>query len=276
MKRREKNDGLMLKGWNKFFHRLFMIITFPIRRPLIFIPLAAIAYLAPTFMGVKPAEVHLWYWDKIKNHTTNISDTISEKTQAIMPAVDNLNISMPKINNFVPQEKPIEQVVETPQTKPQNVRRQTFEKAKETPGAIDVLKTTRNQAVVQNRPQQPVQSSAPSAAVTEKATDSKKKLPLVFVENEETIAGQSTVHNANEIELYGKTYFLHGIYVNPNSDKGIEAKNFLRNIIAQNIIECKIKAFTYQGIGTVICTVNGENINRLMVERGYSKNVALD
>ena len=101
-------------------------------------------------------------------------------------------------------------------------------------------------------------------------------VPLVFVENGETITGQSTVHNANEIELYGKTYFLHGIYVNPNSDKGIEGKNFLRNIIAQNIIDCTVKALTYQGIGTVVCTVNGENINRLMVDRGYSKNVALD
>lgn len=269
----------MLKGWNKFFHRLFLIVTFPVRRPLIFIPLVVLAYLAPTFMGVKPAEVHLWYWNKIKSRTTDISDVISEKTQAIMPMVDNINISMPDIDKFIPQEKPIEKVVETPQTKPQNVRRQTFEKAKETPGAIDVLKTARNQGEIK-RPaqlQQPQTYPQPMPDATEeKLVDTKKKLPLVFVENEEHIAGQSTVHNANEIELYGKTYFLHGIYVNPNTDKGIEAKNFLRNIIAQNIIECTVKAYTYQGIGTVVCTVNGENINRLMVDRGYSKNVALD
>lgn len=268
-KRSERNDSLMLRGWNKFLHRLFLFVTFPFRRPLIFIPLIIIAYLAPTFMGAKPAEVHLWYWNKIKSQTSGISSAISEKTQAIIPMVDNLNISMPSMDSFKPTSKPIEQVIDTPQTAPQNIRRQMFEKAKETPEAIDVLKTAKLQPDFSN-----VQSIQPNTTVQQ--PEVKKKLPLIYADNEEIVSGQAKVNNANEIEINDKAYFLHGIYVDPNTQKGLEAKSFLKTIIGENIIKCQIKAFTYQGIGTAICTVNGENINRLMVDRGYSKNVALD
>lgn len=267
---KKRNDSLMLRGWNKFFHSLFLFVTFPIRHPLIFIPMVIIAYLAPTFMGAKPSEVHLWYWNKIKTQTSGISTAISEKTQAIMPMVDNLNISMPNMDSFKSPANPIEQIVETPQTTPQNIRRQIFEKAKETPVAIDILKTAKLQQE-HNNPQ-----PKPIPVTTQSQTDSKKKLPLIYAENEEIVTGLAKVHNANEIEVAEKTYFLHGIYVDPNTQKGLEAKNYLKYIIGNNVINCKIKAFTYQGIGTVICTVNGENINRLLVDRGYSKNVALD
>lgn len=272
MKRRERNDSLTLHGWNKFFHSLFMIITFPIRHPLIFIPLLIVAYLAPTFMGAKPTEVHLWYWNKIKTHTSGLSNIINEKAQSIAKS----GISVPGIESLKTKEKAIEQVVEIPQTAPQNIRRQIFEKAKTSPEAIDVLKSS---------PQQPTTISkktsttaiAPDSLVSEiKQPEAKKKLPLVYTENGEILTGMADVKNANEIEIAGKSYFMHGIYVAPNTTKGIEAHEFLKKIIAENIIKCQIKAFTYQGVGTVICTVNGENINRLMVDRGYSKNVDLD
>lgn len=274
-RRSDRKDNLMLRGWSKFLHRLFLFMTFPIRRPLIFIPLLIIAYLAPTFMGAKPTEVHLWYWNKIKSQTSGISDVFSKKTQAIMPMVDNINISMPSMDSFKSPEKAIEQVVDTPQTTPQNIRRQMFEKAKETPEAIDVLKTAQLQPAF-SAPQPQIDTSVSVQVQRDTLAEGKKKLPLIYADNEEIITGVAQVNNANELVINDKSYFLHGIYVDPNTQKGLEAKSFLKTVIGENIIKCRIKAFTYQGIGTAICTVNGENINRLMVDRGYSKNVALD
>ena len=54
---------------------------------------------------------------------------------------------------------------------------------------------------------------------------------------------------------------MHGIYVDPNTQKGLEAKNFLRNMIGENTIRCVVQAYTYQGIGTLRCFLGGEDIN---------------
>ena len=68
MKFKRNNDYIgPSKGLPAFLHKLFMVISYPIRKPFIFIPLLVLLYLAPTFMGVKPTEVHLWYWSKVKN-----------------------------------------------------------------------------------------------------------------------------------------------------------------------------------------------------------------
>lgn len=277
MKRREKiSEGLRLRGWGKFFHGLFLFITFPIRKPLIFVPILMLGYLAPTFMGAKPTEVHLWYWNKIKSQTKTIGSTISEKTQEIIPDVDNFAISMPSLKSMgISSAEKEQKIVDVPIPDMQKIRRQTFEKSKEAPNTVDALRTAQlqeekllqqeNESVFNNKEtQQDIKSSQAS------------KLPLVYVEKNEEISGTAEVLNANELKINGKSYFLHGIYVNPKSQDGINAKNLLKAIIAQNIIHCQVKAYTYKGKGTLICFVNGENINWLLVNRGYSRNVALE
>ncbi len=276
MKRREKkSDGLRLRGWGKFFHGLFLFITFPIRKPLIFIPILMLGYLAPTFMGAKPTEVHLWYWKKIKSHTQLLGSGISEKAHEILPNVDQFKISIPKLKslNIEPEkENVMDQIIETPETDNiANTRRQIFEKSKEAPNTIDALKTAQLQEERMRRTQKTPRQNSPY-----EVQSSSKKLPLVYVNNNEEVKDTAEVLNANELKIDGKTYFLHGIYVDPKTPKGMEAKSFLQSVIAQNIIECLIKAYTYEGVGTIICTVNGENINWMLVNRGYSQNVALE
>lgn len=276
MKRRERiSDGLHLKGWGKFFHGLFLFITFPIRKPLIFVPVLMLGYLAPTFMGAKPTEVHLWYWNKIKAKSQSIGSTISEKTQEMMPNVDSFKISMPTLKSIGTNSKEdkTEELAEAPTPNTQEIRRQIFEKSKEIPNTVDALRTAQLQ---EERMRLRQKTSSPRENMRAFKEETPKKLPLVFVNNKEQINDTAEVINANELKINGKTYFLHGIYVDPKSPKGLEAKNFLKSVIAQNIIQCQVKAYTYQGVGTLICSVNGENINWLLVNRGYSKNVALD
>lgn len=278
MKRRERmSEGLRLRGWGKFFHGLFLFITFPIRRPLIFVPILMLGYLAPTFMGAKPTEVHLWYWNKIKSKTQSLGSTISEKTQGIIPNVDDFKVSIPSLKSMGSsyEESNVEKIVESPTPNIQEIRRQTFEKSKEIPNTVDALRTAQLQEERMRQQSGNKNFSAPRQ-MQKQNLNKNKKLPLIFLEKEERISGLAEVINANELKINNKTYFLHGIYVNPNSEEGIQAKNFLRSVIAQNIIQCQVKAYTYEKIGTIICSVNGENINWLLVNRGYSKNVALE
>lgn len=264
--RREIRDDYIgpSKGWAKFLHRLVMFITYPVRKPLIFFPLLIALYLTPTFRGVKPAEVHLWYWNHIKNATSTATTVIGDKTQKLLP-----NIELPKIEVNMPQEKVIGKVVDMPV---KDTGRKMFEKAKSGPQAIDILEKRRaaiqeNTAAVGSRTQ-----NAPVAQVEKP----KKKLPLVYVNEPKAINGTAKVINANEIVINGETLFLYGIYVDPNTRKGQEAKVFLDKTINGEVVDCNIEAYTYQGIATGICRVKEINLNKELVEQGYSKNVALD
>lgn len=273
MKIREffKKKSFRLNSAKKFFLGLFLLITFPIRNPVIFVPILMFAYLAPTFMGAKPTEVHLWYWNKIKVHSQHIGSTISEKTQAIIPDVNNFKIPLPDLGTVISKDSDNSQGldmvdIQVPDT--QNIRRQTFEKSKEVPSSIDALKKAQLQeAKIQET--EDVENKIPNKI-------SKHKLPLIFVSEEEQIIGRGEVINANEIKINDKNYFLYGIYVDPKSTKGQEAKRYLTSIIDNNVIVCTLKAYTYQNVGTVICTINGENINWMLVNNGFSRNVALE
>ena len=270
-KERERlSDGLRLKGWGKFFHGLFLFITFPIRKPLIFVPILMFAYLAPTFMGARPSEVHLWYWNKIKIHTQNMGNSISQKTQEMMPNVDKFKISMPDMSFLSGMEKEDEYAATK---EPYRPTRQMFEVSKSAPSVVNALEKAQNQQSAQAEKVQTTEKTP--VAASPKQSQNKNKLPLIYTDNQEQVIGTAEVLNANELSINGKRYFLHGIYVNPTTDKGRQAEEFLRRIIAQNKITCTVRAYTYQGVGTIICSVNGENINRLLVNRGYSKNVDL-
>lgn len=113
-----------------------------------------------------------------------------------------------------------------------------------------------------------------SSAVNQPAV--KKKLALVYVNEPKTISGPAIVANANELIINNETIFLFGIYVDPNISKGQEAKVFLDKTIGGRNVDCNIEAYTYQGIATGICNVGQTNLNKALVEKGMSKNVALE
>ena len=270
---RKIGAGLRVKGWGKFFHDLFLVITFPIRKPLILIPILMIGYLAPTFMGAKPTEVHLWYLNKIKSKISGVSSALTLPQVDFISDVNNIKKTVADLTELVAisenQEKKSEVDISSEAPVDQSeIRRKIFEKAKQAPDTVDVLKTLQRQQKVAE-----YAKNAENSNMAEIKTE--KKLPLNYALTQESIEGHAQVKNANEIIVNGVRYFLHGIYVNPNTGKGFQAQALLEKVIAENIIKCRIIAYTYQNIGTVDCQVNGENINQLLVEQGYSKNVDL-
>ncbi len=256
MVKRKKDNNYIApsKGWAKFFHRLFLFVTFPIRKPLWFLLILILMFFAPTFNGVKPSEVHLWYGEKIKLFFVNTTN----KVQKVIST-----------DELISKSKPM-QVVDRPI---KTSGRKMFEKAKSAPilvrTQIDVSTNTLEES-------KNLKANVVAETKSEQKTNIKKKLNLKYLDEPKKISGEAIIHNANELSINNEYIFLYGIYTDPNSENGIKAETYLRSETEGKIVECLINAYTYQNIATAICMVDGLDINRELVSLGYSKNVALD
>ncbi len=282
MRRRNDRDYFgPMTGFKGFLHRVAMILLYPLRKPLIFIPVLILMYLIPTFIGSKPSEVHLWYWNKIKNGYNFVAETVSDK---VKPIVGKTEVLMPELGGKMLPERGIDQLVGTKQ---KAIRRQMFEKAKSAPQAVDILENQEVVSVEEVKKEQALIQAEKTDAIMEEVAKNdnlqpeKQKivvsetLPLIYVENQIDVSGAAIVQNANEMIVNGTYLFLYGIYVDPNTPKGIEAKKFLEQMVKGKTVRCNIVAYTYQEVATALCEVDGQSINQKMVDDGLSKNVAL-
>ncbi len=271
-------------GWTAFFHKLAMFILFPLRKPLIFFPLLLILFLAPTFNGVKPAEVHRWYWGKIKQYGLMMTDFVSEKGKGVLPK--DFKIKVPSLGNSASETKGTDKLVEYPTVDVNANRRAIFERASSAPVMpVDIVtdesftedeSTLGEPAAEEKEIIAPLENRQLAEELQEiKVQTVKRHLPLVYLDTPKEVIGAVTVHNANELEVDGTYIFLYGIYVNPDTEQGIYAKKFLENMVKNQIVRCSIVAYTLQDVATGMCYLNGENINRMMVTNKFSKNVAL-
>ena len=282
MRRRSDSDYFgPMTGFKGFLHRVAMILLYPLRKPLIFIPVLILMYLIPTFIGSKPSEVHLWYWNKIKNGYNFVAETVSDK---VKPIVGKTEVLMPELGGKMLPERGIDQLVGTKQ---KAIRRQMFEKAKSAPQAVDILENQEVVSIEEVKKEQALiqaeKAELNTEVVAEDAdvqSENKKivvseTLPLIYVKNQVAISGSAVVQNANEMIVNGTYLFLYGIYVDPNTPKGIEAKKFLEQMVKGKTVRCNIVAYTYQEVATALCEIDGESINQKMVDEELSKNVAL-
>ena len=286
MKRRSNRDYFgPMTGFKGVLHRTAMFLLYPLRKPLIFFPLLILLYLIPTFIGARPSEVHVWYWNKIKSAYNSAAGVVSDK---VNPWFADKEEAVPELGGKALPERGIDQLVGMRQ---KAVRRQMFEKAKSAPQAVDILE---NEEVVPvseiKRDEQP----QPAADVVQEYNDKiselssrntapagsatitvSQKLPLVYMKDPVPVSGKALVQNANEIIVDGTYIFLYGIYVDPNLPKGIEAKKYLEQFVKDKVVRCDIVAYTYQDIATALCYVDDDSINQRLVDEEFSRNVAL-
>lgn len=272
-KKRKQDDYIgPQKGWAKFFHRLFLFLTFPLRKPWWTLAVLVVMFLAPTFSGIKPAEVHLWYWNLLKKSSVRVSDK-AKTIIAEIPKVEVANVE-PKSVKMAEVEK-------------KSSGRKMFERAK-SPPIVKTIQTsssdvaavsendTDNEIVVEQQEPRVVNFEKPQVQSVNTVKENHKNLDLIYVDEPKQIEGMAIVITANEIKVGNTELFLHGIYVSPYSDKGKRAKVFLMDTISGKDVKCEVKAYTFQSVPTAICTIDGININKQLVDLGYSKNVALD
>ena len=286
MKRRSNRDYFgPMTGFKGILHRMAMFLLYPLRKPLIFFPLLILLYLIPTFIGARPSEVHVWYWNKIKSAYNSAAGVVSDK---VNPWFANKEEATPELGGKVLPERGIDQLVGMRQ---KAVRRQMFEKAKSAPQAVDILE---NEEVVPVSEIKRDEQSQPAGDVVQEYNDKiselssrnmapagsstvtvSQKLPLVYLKDPVSVSGKALVQNANEIIVDGTYIFLYGIYVDPNLPKGIEAKKYLEQFVKDKVVRCDIVAYTYQDIATALCYVDDDSINQRLVDEEFSRNVAL-
>ena len=255
-KRREKQDDYIgpAKGWAKFFHRLFLLVTFPLRKPLWTLLIILVLFLAPTFRGVKPAEVHLWYWNHIKNSSSQVTEKVSDKAKEIID-------EMPQVVDVEPASHPQAPAIKVVDMPVRSSGRKMFERAKS--------------ATVEVREVEPITQTDQKIQI-EKKIITPKKLELVYLKDPKIISGPAEVIDANEMIVDGIDMFMYGIYSNPKSENGKKAEEYLRQATKGQKVFCIVNAYTYQKIATGICSVGNKKLNYELVRLGYSKNVALD
>ena len=265
MKRRSNRDYFgPMTGFKGFLHRTAMFLLYPLRKPLIFFPLLILLYLIPTFIGARPSEVHVWYWNKIKSAYNSAAGVVSDK---VNPWFADKEEAVPELGGKALPERGIDQLVGMRQ---KAVRRQMFEKAKSAPQAVDILENEEVVPVSEIKRDEQPQPAAGSATITVS-----QKLPLVYLKDPVPVSGKALVQNANEIIVDGTYIFLYGIYVDPNLPKGIEAKKYLEQFVKDKVVRCDIVAYTYQDIATALCYVDDDSINQRLVDEEFSRNVAL-
>ena len=96
-----------------------------------------------------------------------------------------------------------------------------------------------------------------------------------YTKQPRVIKGEIFVVNVNEIKINGEQMFLYGIYNEPTSDLGMRGALYLQNIVKGKESECRVVAFTENAELTAVCVTGDVNINRKLLDMGFSKNISL-
>ena len=267
-------------------------VTYPFKQWWVWLLMLIILFLAPTFNGVRPAIVHQWYWNKIKSVSTDVYNRVSSGAKNIVSKAD---ISFDFESPFAVEG--VDKLVATSESEKQVSSRKTFAKSNEMPKGVDV-KNTPNQnlegivPVLENNTMQmsladviaaqlaqlkaPVFSDEEKALLEKDDNDYRRDVgSLVYVAEPQFVEGAAMVYNANAIDVGGVYVILFGIYANPETEKGKIADALLSRIIENHTVNCKIVAYTKEGVPTGICYLGNINLNKLLVLQSLSQNVAL-
>lgn len=285
-RRKKTSDNIRpLTGWKSFFYYLGRFILFPLRRPLVTLLILLVLFLAPTFNGVKPVTVHKWYAEQISKTYNRILVWWGSREPEVSPGefkfhpeeaapapVTPSEFTIPEpMDNNVPN---ILDVLrgETPTEEKPQVQEEVIEEPKvevEEKPEITVTPEEEKESVIKEKYNLPKDESLYFYP------QEKKVYALKYLDFPHEIIGKATVRDCNEIEIDGEFILLYGVYVHPYTVQGSRATEYLKDLIDGKDVKCGVVAHTEQNIATGICYYNGENINRTMVIKGYTKNVAL-
>ena len=235
------------KGLLGFIHKMVMVLLWPLRKPYIAIPLFILMYLIPTFIGARPNEVHIWYYNKIKGFFTPVSKQIVNKSKEL---AQNAPFEIPSLSELKDKVMP-KSASDTSQTNPkleeynkeQEIRRKTFDKAKQaqSPYSIDIMSQpdqpnapkfeTKPKATEATTPTDVEQSPSQSEpADTSIAKAKQRKLDLIYLETPQEIIGEDSTDTLTIDELLAGIGAVDIDEVWNNQ----EALDFLANWMEQN------------------------------------------
>lgn len=103
-----------------------------------------------------------------------------------------------------------------------------------------------------------------------------KRKDLEYLAEPEIIQGNVSVYDANSLYVGERFLYLYGIYSHPHRYDVVAAVEFLKKITQGKDVYCGAVAYSLMTeTPAALCFVDGELINKLLVEQGFAKNVAL-
>ncbi len=308
-KKKKTSDGnYPAHGWKKVWRWMKQIILFPIRHPLITLAVLLFLFLAPTFRGVKPVNVHKWYGTQIVNAYNKVLVWWGVRQPEVTPGefkfhpeeaapapVTPSEFNVPELND---EEAPniLDVLRGEPEVTTESTEEEKVESSPELEKTAEDKKEEKLPAVEEpqpteadiSQPQETMPTKGEPLAV-EKETppaqspasklyaypQSKKISTLQYLAQPEEISGLAKVYNCNEIEVNGVYVLLYGIYLHPYTAPGEKTTQHLKDWLDNQNVKCGIVAYTDQNVATGICYFRDTNINKDLILKGYTRNVAL-
>lgn len=295
-------NGMRLHGWSKLCHTLYMLITFPVRKPLYMLGIIIVLIAIPLIYGIRINDSLSWYKDKLPLEKMN---EITSKTSKMI----NENLSSVKNNVTAVLPEKFKNDTTKAQDKEEQVKFVSwnvaaFKKAKYEPQPL-IKRAKKNNDTFIKSPKVEKQYIATKPQVVKKSdeyimsesdevadnnakvyTYSIKNLSQYYVQNPylnlqylsepEELFDEAVVDGANSLFLADTFIYLYGIYSDPAYYDEDVAKEYLEKLTNGKKVYCAIVAYAVQGqTATALCFVDNIFINGAMVNADLAKNVAL-
>ncbi len=296
----DRLKSFRLHGVSKFFHTVFMVVTYPLRhwfRFLIFVfILVVIAGAVPMSQGIRWNEIPGWYVRLFAQTREQLPDFgLSSDQEKPAEKFHFKEVAAPAIihkrsekasDNYWPEPEPRAEKAPTVRrafTHAPKMGQRMGMRAQSDEAQIRPVIRSRTQkqtdSAVKFRTAPKLKTSATANVQPEKPKASYYRkdpnLPLVYEDEPAEIKGAVMVFSANDLTVGDYYLYLYGIYTDPKKYDAEKARRYLEELTAGKVVNCKIVAYTHQNIATGVCFLNGRSINRNLVDAGFADNIAL-
>ena len=267
MVRRREDDDLRTKGVAKFFHNIFLFITFPLRKPvkfvLIFLFLFMLAHIPVYTHNVKKEELLDWYKEKITPIIDSVSDKISSIKSEYFPTEKKKKTSKKAQKKAKNTQKSHKNSAVENYTKRYN--QQTAEKR------IAEYSGDEADRIYQYRMEEYENSAIHNTGRKNPYYGTPSRFNLSYPQEVLEVSGIAEIVNANELIVSGVHMFLFGIYTDPQSGNYEYGAKFLREETSDKAVRCEILAYSAQNVATANCYVGVKSLNDGLVSLGIAR-----
>lgn len=289
----DRLKDIKLHGVAKFFHIVFMSLTYPLRHPFRFLTLVVVVGLllvaVPLTQGMALNNIWAWYKPSQKA-LIPVNEALVQKPQNRLPYP---HVASQPVFEVKPDDSPLlvennepalpkqYQPMKLPKSWQMRDEAQTMEAVMAPQSQSQSLTMPEENLKTQlqaDQAPQPIEKVESVSEVQPQSQHSYRKLddlPLVYEQNPKRIRGKAMVFSPNEL-VVGKTYlFLYGIYTDPQKHDVAAAEQYLTELVRSQRLECDLVAYSYENLPTGVCYIHGRSVNQNMVDAGYADNVAL-
>ena len=269
VRRRESDDYIgPSKGLMKWANKFFRFVLFPFIHPLFFVILLAVLGGSIVgihyFVGVSYKDIPMW----IVGQAENVYENVLNK-DGVNVDIDSVNINQGVFGagyQNVTHKKTSDKVVRA-------IERKAFKSSLLTSAEDPIKANNDGDQIKANNEVKREEAIVNSGELFE--YHKYPELGYVYSKNPRVMTGEIEVIDVNKIKINREEVFLYGIYSDPLSDAGVKGASYLQKMVKGKMAECRVVAFTQYADLTVICVVDGVNINRKLFNMGFTQNVGI-